>query len=133
MIILNIQLFLLQGLKDKLIKSRGSILNITDINLSKGVANFSIDAPAKGGLESVTKVLARELAPEVNVNAIAPGAMLETHDVTWTEEQKEKVIANIPLKKMGSEKDIANTVKFVVSSKYMTGQVIKVDGGRSLS
>ena len=94
---------------------------------------MSIYASAKGGLESITKVLARELAPEVNVNAIAPGAMLEPPDVTWTEEQKEKVIANIPLKKMGSEKDIANTVKFVVSSKYMTGQVIKVDGGRSLS
>ena len=53
--------------------------------------------------------------------------MLEPPDVTWTDEQKEKVIANIPLKKMGSEKDIANTVKFVVSSKYMTGQVIKVE------
>jgi pteridine reductase len=126
-------LFLIQGLKDKLIESRGTIVNITDTNLSKGVANFSIYASAKGGLESITKVLARELAPEVNVNAIAPGAMLEPPDVTWTDEQKDKVIANIPLKKMGSEKDIANTVKFVVSSKYMTGQVIKVDGGRSLS
>ena len=126
-------LFLIQGLKDKLIESRGSIVNITDTNLSKGVANFSIYASAKGGLESITKVLARELAPGVNVNAIAPGAMLEPPDVTWTDEQKEKVVANIPLKKMGSEKDIANAVKFVVSSKYMTGQVIKVDGGRSLS
>jgi len=73
------------------------------------------------------------LAPEGNVNAIAPGAMLEPPDVTWTEEQKEKVISNIPLKRMGNEKDIANAVKFVASSKYMTGQIIKVDGGRSLS
>jgi pteridine reductase len=126
-------LFLIQGLKDKLIKSRGSIINITDTNLSKGVANFSIYAAAKGGLESITKVLARELAPEVNVNAIAPGAMLEPPDVTWTDEQKEKVVSNIPLKRMGNETDIANAVKFVVGSKYMTGQVIKVDGGRSLS
>ena len=126
-------LFLIQGLKDKLVESKGSIVNITDTNLSKGVANFSIYASAKGGLESVTKVLARELAPEVNVNAIAPGAMLEPPYVTWTDEQKIKVIANVPLKKMGSEKDIANTVKFIVGSKYMTGQVIKVDGGRSLS
>ena len=126
-------LFLIQGLKDKLIEAKGTIINITDTNLSKGVANFSIYAAAKGGLESITKVLARELAPDVNVNAIAPGAMLEPPDVTWTEEQKEKVIANIPLKKMGCEKDIASTVKFVVGSKYMTGQIIKVDGGRSLS
>ena len=59
--------------------------------------------------------------------------MLEPPDVTWTDEQKEKVISNIPLKRMGNEKDIANAVKFVASSKYMTGQIIKVDGGRSLS
>ena len=100
--------------------------------MSKGVANFSIYTAAKGGLESITKGLARELAPEITVNAIAPGAMLEPPDAEWTEEQKEKVIANIPLKKMGSEKDIAQAVKFVADAKYITGQIIKVDGGRSL-
>ena len=114
-------------------RSNGSIINITDTNLSKGVANYSIYSAAKAGLESITKGLARELAPEITVNAIAPGAMLEPPDVEWTDEQKEKVISNIPLKRMGSEKDIANAVKFVASSKYMTGQTIKVDGGRSLS
>ena len=125
-------LFLIQGLKDKLIESRGSIVNITDTNLSKGVANFSIYASAKGGLESITKVLARELAPEVNVNAIAPGAMLEPPDVTWTEDQKDKIIESIPLNRMGSEQDIAEAVKFLAHSEYITGQIIKVDGGRSL-
>ena len=126
-------MFLISGLKDKLKESNGSIINITDTNLSKGVANYSIYSAAKAGLESITKGLARELAPEITVNAIAPGAMLEPPDVEWTDEQKEKVISNIPLKRMGSEKDIANAVKFVASSKYMTGQTIKVDGGRSLS
>ena len=126
-------LFLISGLKDKLKESNGSIINITDTNLSKGVANYSIYSAAKAGLESITKGLARELAPEITVNAIAPGAMLEPPDIEWTDEQKEKVISNIPLKRMGSEKDIANAVKFVASSKYMTGQTIKVDGGRSLS
>ena len=53
-------------------------------------------------------------------------------DVTWTEEQKNKVIDTIPLKRMGSEKDIAETVKFLADSEYITGQIIKVDGGRSL-
>ena len=76
--------------------------------------------------------MARELAPEIKVNAIAPGAMLEPPDVTWTEEQKNKVIDTIPLKRMGSEKDIAETVKFLAYSEYITGQIIKVDGGRSL-
>ena len=125
-------LFLIQGLKQKLIESKGSIINITDTNLSKGVANYSIYSAAKAGLESITKGLARELAPEIKVNAIAPGAMLEPPDVTWTEEQKSKVIESIPLKRMGSEKDIADAVKFLAHSQYITGQIIKVDGGRSL-
>ena len=125
-------LFLIQGLKEKLKSSKGSIINITDTNLSKGVANYSIYSAAKAGLESVTKGLARELAPEIKVNAIAPGAMLEPPDVTWTEEQKNKVIDSIPLKRMGSEKDIAEAVKFLAHSQYITGQIIKVDGGRSL-
>jgi pteridine reductase len=125
-------LFLIQGLKEKLKKSNGSIINITDTNLTKGVANYSIYSAAKAGLESITKGLARELAPEIKVNAIAPGAMLEPPDVTWTEEQKNRVIETIPLKRMGSEKDIANAVKFLANSKYITGQTIKVDGGRSL-
>ena len=125
-------LFLIQGLKQKLKESKGSIINITDTNLSKGVANYSIYSAAKAGLESITKGLARELAPEIKVNAIAPGAMLEPPDVTWTEEQKSKVIESIPLKRMGSEKDIAEAVKFLAQSQYITGQIIKVDGGRSL-
>ena len=125
-------LFLIKGLKDKLKKSKGSIINITDTNLSKGVANYSIYSAAKAGLESITKGLARELAPDIKVNAIAPGAMLEPPDVTWTEEQKSKVISSIPLNRMGSEKDISEAVKFLAKSNYITGQIIKVDGGRSL-
>ena len=125
-------LFLIQGLKEKLKAANGSIINITDTNLSKGVANYSIYSAAKAGLEAVTKGLARELAPEIKVNAIAPGAMLEPSDVTWTEDQKNKVIESIPLNRMGSEQDIAEAVKFLAHSQYITGQVIKVDGGRSL-
>ena len=125
-------LFLIQGLKEKLKASNGSIINITDTNLSKGVPNYSIYSAAKAGLEAITKGLARELAPEIKVNAIAPGAMLEPPDVTWTEDQKNKVIESIPLNRMGSEQDIAEAVKFLAHSEYITGQIIKVDGGRSL-
>ena len=125
-------LFLIQGLKEKLKSSNGSIINITDTNLSKGVPNYSIYAAAKAGLEAITRGLARELAPEIKVNAIAPGAMLEPPDVTWTENQKNKVIESIPLNRMGSEQDIAEAVKFLAHSEYITGQIIKVDGGRSL-
>ena len=125
-------LFLIQGLKEKLKASNGSIINITDTNLTKGVANYSIYSAAKAGLEAITKGLARELAPEIKVNAIAPGAMLEPPNVTWTEDQKNKVIENIPLNRMGSEQDIAEAVKFLAHSEYITGQTIKVDGGKSL-
>ena len=113
-------LFLIKGLRDKLKESKGSIINITDTNLSKGVANYSIYSAAKAGLESITKGLARELAPDIKVNAIAPGAMLEPPDVTWTEEQKSKVISSIPLNRMGSEKDISEAVKFLAKSNYIT-------------
>lgn len=125
-------LFLIKGLHEMIASVNGSIINITDTNLTKGVANFSVYTAAKGGLQSITKGLARELAPNINVNAVAPGAMLEPPDVTWSDEKKASVIKNIPLKRMGSEKDIANTVKFLVNAKYITGQTIKVDGGRSL-
>ena len=125
-------LFLIQGLKEKLKASNGSIINITDTNLTKGVANYSIYSAAKAGLEAITKGLARELAPEIKVNAIAPGAMLEPPDVTWTEDQKNKVIESIPLNRMGSEQDIAEAVKFLAHCEYITGQVVKVDGARSL-
>ena len=117
----------------KMLKNKsGKIVNITSVvghtgNL--GQANYSA---AKAGLESITKGLARELAPDIKVNAIAPGAMLEPPDVTWTEEQKSKVISSIPLNRMGSEKDISEAVKFLAESNYITGQIIKVDGGRSL-
>lgn len=125
-------LFLIKGLHEMIASVNGSIINITDTNLTKGVADFSVYTAAKGGLQSITKGLARELAPNINVNAVAPGAMLEPPDVTWSDEKKASVIKNIPLKRMGSEKDIANTVKFLVNAKYITGQTIKVDGGRSL-
>jgi len=126
-------LFLIQGFKEKLQASKGSIINITDTNLTKGVANYSIYSAAKAGLESITKGLAKELAPEIKVNAIAPGAMLEPPDVTWTEEQKNKIIESIPLKKMGAEKDIAEIIYFLAHADYITGQIIAVDGGRSLA
>ena len=126
-------LFLIQGFKEKLKNSEGSIINITDTNLTKGVANFSIYSAAKAGLESITKGLAKELAPEIKVNAIAPGAMLEPPDITWTENQKNKVIESIPLKKMGAEQDIAEAVYFLACANYITGQIIKIDGGRSLT
>ena len=125
-------LFLIKGLKDKLKESKGSIINITDTNLSKGVANYSIYSAAKAGLEAITKVFARDLAPAIKVNAVAPGAILEPPGVEWSEDVKKKILRKIPLNRMGNEKDIAEAVLFLINSPYITGQTINVDGGRSI-
>tara|TARA_B100000900_G_scaffold398318_1_gene399576 strand:+ start:2678 stop:3406 length:729 start_codon:yes stop_codon:yes gene_type:complete len=126
-------LFISRGLSDLLKESQGSIINITDINIDKGMPNFSIYSAAKGGLQAITKVLAKELAPRVKVNAVAPGAILEPPGKSWTEEELNNILSKIPLNRIGTEGDIANAVKFLVDSRYITGQTIKVDGGRSLA
>ena len=87
---------------------------------------------AKAGLDAITKVFARDLSPNIRVNAIAPGAILEPPGVSWTKEQKQKIIRKVPLKKMGDETDISNAVLFLIESDYVTGQIINVDGGKSI-
>jgi len=129
---LKAPLFLINGLKDILMSTSGSVINITDVNIDMGSPNYSIYTAAKGGLAAITKSLAKELAPNITVNAVAPGAILEPPGVTWDDDKIKEVIKNIPLNKMGNEKDIANAVKFLVFAKYITGQTIRVDGGKSL-
>ena len=106
---------------------------MTDMNVDRGLSKYAIYTAAKGGLLAVTKVLARELAPIIRVNAVAPGAILEPPNTSWSDEVRNRILANIPLGRLGTEKDIAGAVKFLVDSPYITGEVINVDGGRSLS
>ena len=129
---LKAPLFLINGLKDILMSTSGSIINITDVNIDMGSPNYSIYTAAKGGLAAITKSLAKELAPNITVNAVAPGAILEPPGVTWDDDKIKEVIKNIPLNRMGNEKDIANAVRFLACAKYITGQTIRVDGGKSL-
>jgi pteridine reductase len=129
---LKAPLFLINGLKDILMSASGSVINITDVNIDMGSPNYSIYTAAKGGLAAITKSLAKELAPNITVNAVAPGAILEPPGVTWDDDKIKEVIKNIPLNRMGNEKDIANAVRFLVYAKYITGQTIRVDGGKSL-
>ena len=126
-------LFITKGLAPMLEEAKGSVINITDINIDKGLPGFSIYSAAKGGLKSITKGLAKELAPNIRVNAVAPGAILEPPGKSWSEEELAKIVSKIPLNRIGDESDIANTVKFIVDSRYITGQTINVDGGRSLA
>ena len=129
---LKAPLFLIQSFHKQLKKNKGFIINITDINVDKALVNHSIYLAAKSGLQTLTKALAKELAPHIRVNAIAPGAILEPPNTEWTSEQKNKIIDAVPLKRMGSEKDIADAAIYLSEAEYVTGQVLNIDGGKSL-
>ena len=111
---------------------QGCIINITDIYAERPLSNHPIYCSAKAGLNMLTKSLAKDLAPEIRVNGVSPGAILwpEAGNI---EANKDELIARIPLQRMGNPSDIANTVKFLVhDAPYITGQIIAVDGGRSI-
>jgi pteridine reductase len=122
--------FLSQALAPHLKQSRGCNINMTDIHAQRPLRHYNIYSMAKSSLVTLTKALAKELAPEIRVNGVAPGAILWPENVP--EDEKDKVIAEIPLQRMGSPDNIADTISFLLSSDYITGQIIAVDGGRSL-
>lgn len=110
----------------------GSIINIVDIHARKPMANHPIYCSAKAGLEMLTLSLARDLAPNIRVNGVSPGAILWPEDDSGMAEQEE-VLEKIPMGRMGRPEDIANLVRFLIDQgDYITGQIIAVDGGRSV-
>ena len=129
---LKAPLFLIQSFHKELEKNQGFIINITDINVDKALINHSIYIAAKSGLQTLTKSLAKELAPNIRVNAIAPGAILEPPNIEWTTEQKKNIIHAVPMKRMGTEKDIVDAAMYLSEAEYVTGQILNIDGGKSL-
>ena len=116
-----------------LAKQSGAIINITDIHAETPLKGYSVYCQSKAALEMQTKSLARELAPEIRVNAIAPGAIIwPEHSNTLNAETQEKIITKIPLKKHGAPEYVAKAVLALAANSYITGQILKVDGGRSL-
>ncbi len=111
--------------------SAGVIINITDAMVPAGIANFAPYAAAKSGLANLTRSLAAELAPQIRVNAVAPGSILWAHPEPDAA-QKAAHLQSIPLGRLGCPQDIADTVLFLAQADYITGQVLAVDGGRSL-
>ena len=111
-------------------QSSGAVINLSDAMIIRGMKDYSIYSVAKGGLETLTKSLAKELAPDIRVNAVAPGAILLPSDGSSNEET---LITNIPLGRIGKEEDISSAVFYLSQNKYITGQVLRVDGGRSLN
>jgi pteridine reductase len=132
---LKAPLFLCQAALPHLKKTRGAIVNIADIHAERPLKNFPVYGIAKAGLIGLTRSLALEFAPDVRVNAIAPGA------IAWPEScgdfpanERERIVAQTPLKRIGSPEDIASMVKTLLNhAPYVTGQVLAVDGGRSIA
>lgn len=126
--------FLSQSLSETLSKNQGCIINIVDIHAQRPLKNHAIYNISKAGIAMMTQTLAKELAPNVRVCGIAPGSILwPENESGLNNEQKNKMLSKIPLNKQGSPEDIANTVLFLANSPYITGQIISVDGGRTLS
>lgn len=134
--------FLTQALAPELSKQKGCVINLVDIHAEKPLAQHSVYCMAKAALVMMTKSLARELAPTIRVNGIAPGAILwpseQSNGFTQsavpmlTEQDKAGILAQIPLGHLGQPSDIAQTVLFLSTAPYITGQILAVDGGRSL-
>ena len=122
--------FLLAQEAAKRMAAGGLIVNITDIGAQKAWSRYPSYTVSKSALESLTKLLARAFAPTIRVNAIAPGLVLQSDVVT--QEQWDKLVERLPLKRAAKPEEIASALEFLIKNEYITGQTIVVDGGYSL-
>lgn len=129
---LKAPLFLSQAALPPLREARGSIVNIVDVHAQRPLREHAVYGSAKAGLAMLTRALAKDLAPEVRVNGVSPGAIM------WPENglddaSKSAILKQIPAGRIGDAEDIAGCVLYLVrDANYVTGQIIAVDGGRSI-
>jgi pteridine reductase len=129
---LKAPLFLSQAALPELRKARGVIVNIVDIHAQRPLRNHAVYGPAKAGLAMLTRSLAKDLAPDIRVNGVSPGAIFWPEGTTG-EATKASILKQIPLDRAGNPDDIAGCVLYLVrDATYVTGQIIAVDGGRSI-
>jgi pteridine reductase len=129
---LRAPLFISQEAAPQLAKNRGAIINIVDIHAERPLKGYSVYSIAKSGLAALTRSLALELAPQVRVNGVAPGAIAWPEDGQFESAERERILATTPLGRLGSPEDIAQAVHFLACAPYITGQILAVDGGRSI-
>lgn len=132
---LKAPMFLSQAAAPELRKNHGCIVNITDMHVERPKKGYVVYSVAKAGLVTLTKSLAHELSPDVRVNAVAPGPVMWPEDnPQFNEVYRQRVISQTLLKRIGEPNDVAKAVKFLIQdAPFITGQVIAVDGGRSLN
>jgi pteridine reductase len=114
----------------KRMTSGGLIVNITDVGARKSWSRFPSYSVSKAGLEALTKILARTLAPSIRVNAIAPGLVLQSDQVS--KEEWQRLVDRLPLQRPASVDEIASALDFLLKNEYVTGQTLVIDGGYSL-
>mgnify|MGYP001818792662 CR=1 FL=1 len=125
-------LFLSQEAAPHLRKTGGSIGNIVDIHAQRPLRDHPVYGPAKAALGMLTRSLAKDLAPDVRVNGVAPGAILWPEN-GMTEAAQQSILQQVPLERAGSPEDIAGCVHYLIrDASYVTGQIVAVDGGRSI-
>lgn len=130
----NVQapLMLSQAAFSHLRKTEGSVVNIVDIYAGIVHKEHSVYSASKAALAMLTKSLAVELAPSVRVNGISPGAILWPEGAEKTQAEKQQMVARIPLEKTGNARHIAEAVSYFANADFTTGQILSIDGGRTL-
>lgn len=132
---LRAPVFLSQAAAEELKRHQGCVVNIVDIHAVYPMKEHLVYSAAKAGLVAATRALARELAPRVRANAVAPGPILWPEDPAWSDQSmRDHIIQRTLLKRVGEPDDIAKAVAFLAAdAPYITGQVINVDGGRTVA
>lgn len=130
---LKAPLFLSQAAAPALRAAGGSIVNIIDIHAELPMREHAVYTAAKGGLLALTRSLARELGPEVRVNGVSPGTILWPEGPAWqNDEARRQIVERTVLRRIGDPDDIAGAVEYLATASFVTGQILAVDGGRSI-
>lgn len=125
--------FLSTALAPRLNQTEGCIINLVDIHAERGLKGYPVYSIAKAGLQMMTLSLARELAPRIRVNGIAPGPILWPEaEAALDPQERQQVLEKTLLGRTGTPDDIAQAVLYLAQARYVTGHILKVDGGRSL-
>jgi len=129
---LRAPLFIAQAAAAELAKHGGAIVNIADIHADRPLKGYAVYSIAKAGLTAMTRALALELGPAVRVNAVAPGAIAWPENGQFPPPERGRIVGTTPLARLGKPEDIAQAVHFLAVAPFVTGQILAVDGGRSV-